>query len=95
MRVSDITSDQIADFLVRVKSEVEAKAKLGVEISDPSCQMCHLLSTAWLKPEVMLVMLQIALNGGDVSSLLFGFHLALEFVQSMEEAEELETLGRL
>jgi hypothetical protein len=95
MHVADITSDQIANFLVRTKSEVEAKDNLGVEIYDSNCAMCHLLFGAWLKPEIMLMMQQITLSGGDVPSVLFGFHLALEFMQAMQEAEELRQMTKL
>ena len=58
-------------------------------ISDPDCATCRLLAKAFLNPAVILIMMRITLNDGDVSSVFFGFHLALDMMQALQEAEEL------
>jgi hypothetical protein len=100
MKVTDLTADQIANFLVSKQPDVIAEFKANGEdvdamVANHSCDTCRLLAAAFCKPEVMLVMLTCAMNGAEIESIFFGFHLALQCVQAVQEAEGLETLTRL
>ena len=87
MRVADITAEQIASYLEKYRSESLAMT------SRPPCKYCDLLTDAFFKSGVgMDFTVRAALANVDVFSVITGFHIALEMLQSVQEAEELETL---
>lgn len=93
MKISDIDPGQISGFLLRLESEGDMRIEPG--ITSRECATCSLLARAFTDPEVMPLLLRIGSKGVDVPSIFFGFHLAFEFMQSVEEAGELRKMSEL